>query len=258
MMDNIGSVPQTMVPSAVFLRPRLGWSALVAAVWAAAGGAAAGALVAALLLAGRLHPDGSASITLLLATIGSMLGVVHGAVLGYLGRHAGEDLRLGLIDRIFALFVAAAALLASVGLALWIVMSAVLLRSGLLWGWLAFLAGATAVVAIAVWATVLGWLSLERAYLEWPQHRLGASLLAGSFLVLCTVFLLLQPSVPGTSLQLRATGWIIVAALATIWVATPVVVLTLRIGRRNVGSTAMGADRGVGSIRHGDARRFGS
>jgi hypothetical protein len=208
--------------------PQLSWAAHIAAAWAMAGGAAGGMLVAVLLLTGRLTAHHVVTVAVVLATIGSMLGVVHGAVLGYLGRHAGEELHLRRRDRVFAVAVAAGALLASIAIAVWIAMSAALVRSGSTWGLLAFTAGAAMAGAIAIWATLLGWDTLEVAYMEWPEHRLGARLLGGSFAVLCVVFLALRPDVPGTQIQLSPIGWIVVAALATIWIATPAIVLVLR------------------------------
>jgi hypothetical protein len=212
--------------------PQLSWQAHVAALWAAAGGTAAGGLVAVLLLLGRIHPDGSLSIALLLASAGAMLGLIHGVVLGYVGRHAAVEHPLRTRDHVFGVLAAGGAIAAAVLLAQWLVLSAVLLRAGSPWGWLALAAGGAAAVVIGVWATVLGWRSLERAYLDWADHRLGAGLLAGSFAALWVVFLVLRPAIPGTRLQLPAAGWLIVSGLATIWVATPAVVLALRAGRR--------------------------
>jgi hypothetical protein len=212
--------------------PQLSWQSQVAALWAAAGGTAAGGLVAVLLLLGRIHPDGSLAIAMLLASAGAVLGLIHGVVLGYVGRHVAVEQPLRPRDHVFGVLAAGGAIAAAVLLAQWLVLSAVLLRAGSPWGWLALGVGATAAAVIGVWATILGWRSLERAYLDWADHRLGAGLLAGSFAVLWIVFLVLRPAIPGTRLQLPAAGWLIVSVLATIWVATPAVVLALRAGRR--------------------------
>jgi hypothetical protein len=208
--------------------PHLGWAGRVAAAWAAAGGAAGGTLVAALLLAGRLHPSGSVTIAMLLAGAGSILGLIHGAVLGYLGRHAGCEVALRPKDRVFAVAGAVGGVGMSIALSAWLALSAVLARTGSVGGWLALLAGGAAVLSIAVLASVLGWRSLDCAYHEWQRHSLGAALLGGTFVVLCASFLLLRPALPGTHFQLSFTGWVAVAALATIWIATPAIVLALR------------------------------
>jgi hypothetical protein len=208
--------------------PRLTWSARLAVVWAAAGGTAGGALIAALLLAGRSNPEGATLLAPLLAAVGSALGVVHGAMLGHLGRHAGEEFSIRRRDRAWAVAAALGALLAAQVLSLWLVMSVVLARSGSTWGWVALLIGVSAALAVAGLATSLGWRSLERAWAEWPQHGLGIRLLAGSFTVICLAFVGLQPAVPGTQLQLPLVGWLVVALFATLWLAGPAVVLALR------------------------------
>jgi hypothetical protein len=221
--------------------PRLSWAAQLAVVWTAAGGMAAGGLVPVLLLAGRIHNDAAPAAALLLVTAGGVLGAVHGAVLGYVGRHAGDEVVVRLRDRAWAALATLTALAAAAGLTHWLLMSTVLIRAGRGWAWLPLFAGIAAGLGIGALATIRGWRSLEIAYLEWPRHRLGAMLLAGSFTVLCLSFLVLQPAVPGTRVQLPAIGWIIVAALATIWVAAPAVILALRFdasrarGRRRPG-----------------------
>jgi hypothetical protein len=210
--------------------PRLSGAAQLAVVWTAAGGAAAGGLVPVLLLTGHMYTEAAAALALVLATGGGILGAVHGAVLGHIGRHAGDKaVGIRLRDRAWAILATLAALALAAGLTQWLLMSAVLVRAGRPVGWLPLLAGVAAALGVGALASALGWRSLERAYLEWPRHRLGALLLAGSFTVLCLSFLALQPAVPGTRLQLPAIAWIIVAALATIWVAAPAVIIGLRV-----------------------------
>jgi hypothetical protein len=213
--------------------PHLGWAAQVAAAWAVAGGAAGGSLVAALLLAGRLHASDSVLIAMLLASAGSALGLVHGAVVGYLGRHAGPDAELHKPSRLFGVACAVTGVVASIALSGWLALSAVLVRAGSLWGWPALLAGGATVLVAAAWATVLGWRSLDCAYHEWPRHTLGAALVGGSFLVICATLLLLRPALPGTRLQFSVAGFIMVSALATIWIAMPAIILALRWAPRD-------------------------
>jgi hypothetical protein len=210
--------------------PRLGWPAQVTAIWAAAGGVAGGGLAVLLLLLGRMHPDGSMLVALILGTIGGMLGALHGGVLGFLGRQADTDSPARLRDRILALVAAAAALLTALLVPVWLVMSAVLLRSGSLWGGVALLAGTAPALAIVAWATVLGWRSLERVRTRWPQRRLAAALAGGAFTLLSLVLLGVRPAIPGTQLELSAFSWVVVAAFATLWLITPLIGLGLRWG----------------------------
>jgi hypothetical protein len=212
------------------LPTRLAWSASLAAVWAAAGGTAGGALIALLLLVGRMHSGGSATSALLLSLIGGCLGLIHGAMLGRLSS-AGEP-PSGFAARAMSVGAGIAALLVAAALSLWLAASAVLARSGRLGGWVALLAGAAVAVALAALATHYGWIAFGRAWGEWQERRLGTLLVAGAFAVLATVLLVLEPALPGVRGSLTTLGWLIVAALATLWIATPLVVLTLRTAFR--------------------------
>jgi hypothetical protein len=204
----------------------LTWTARLAAVWAAAGGTAGGALIAVLILAGRMHPAGSVAAALLLSITGAALGLVHGAVIGRLGHR--DEPATGLAAFVPAAFVAVLALLTSASLAVWLTTSAVLARAGQFWGWMALLAGGVAAAGVAVLATWLGWSALESAWTEWRERRLGAPLVGGTFTVLAVSLLFLEPALPGGRGTLTTAGWLLVAALATLWIATPVVVLGLR------------------------------
>jgi hypothetical protein len=210
--------------------PRLTWAATVAAVWAAAGGTAGGALVALLLIAGRMHPSGSVTAALVLSVIGGCLGLVHGAVLGRLS--SGHGPAPDYATRFLGVAVAATALLGAAALSVWLATSAVLARSGRLWGWVALLAGGAAAIALAIVATRLGWTALERAWSEWRERRLGILLVAGTFAVLTMVFLVIKPALPGAPGGLTTLGWLIVVAFATLWIATPLVVVALRTAFR--------------------------
>jgi hypothetical protein len=213
--------------------PRLTHSASLAAAWAAAGGTAGGALVSLLLLAGRMHPGGSATAALLLSVAGGCLGLVHGAILARLcWRDAGPTRRR---DRVAATAVAAAALLGAALLSVWLTAGAVLARSGRMWGWVALLAGGLAASAVGLLATHLGWVALERSWTRWRERRLGSLLVVGAFVVTAATLLLLEPALPGGRTALTRFGWLAVAALATLWIATPLVIL---VTRRTAASSA--------------------
>jgi hypothetical protein len=221
----------------------LSWAAQVAAAWSAAGALAGGLIVAGFLAAGRLHPEGAVLAALVLATAGGLLGVVHGAILGHLGRPAETDHAVSWADRALALLAAAAALFGAVLLTIWLVLSAVLTRTGSAWGGLALLIGSAIAAGVLVWATLLGWRSLEAAYERWPDHRLGTLLGVGAFAIISLVLLALRPAIPGTGIQLPAVGWIVVAAIATVWLAAPVIIMALRVVHPQA-TTARRADAG--------------
>jgi hypothetical protein len=205
---------------------RLTHSAGLVAAWGAAGGAAGGSLVALLVLTGRMYPGGSATAALLLSVAGGCLGLVHGAMLARLGRQDAGPPRPG--ERTVAVGVATAAVLGAAMLSVWLTTSAVLARADRFWGWAALLAGAMVVTAVGLLATHLGWIALERSWTAWRERRLGSLLVAGTFVVTATALLLLEPALPGGRTTLTPLGCLVVAALATLWIAAPLIIVALR------------------------------
>ncbi|HSJ07678.1 MAG TPA: hypothetical protein VK936_13325 [Longimicrobiales bacterium] len=200
--------------------------ATVAASWSLAGGIAGGMLAAGFVAAGRLHPDGAIIITLVLASMGSVLGILHGAVLGHLARARSDPYTWP--ETTVGVMAAAAGLVVANVLSQWLVLAALLARAGARTGWIYLAVLVPLCLGIVAWATFLGWHKLEAAYARWPEHRIGSWLVAGVFLVVSGVFLVLRPAIPGTELQLSWWATLIVAAVATLWIAAPAVIAGLR------------------------------
>lgn len=200
--------------------------AMLVASWTLAAGLAAGTLIAGFVAAGLLHPDGVIAVGV--ALLGSAFGAVHGVVLGRLGRAPGPGSggwRDGLASGLAAVVAAPAAATGS----LWLEVSAATAGAGSGLGWAGLIVGGLLSLGIFAWATILGWRAFERAYARWPDHRLGGLLVGGAFVLLAGAFLLLRPVLPGTALQVSPLGGIVLAALATLWVALPAVVIALRV-----------------------------
>jgi hypothetical protein len=205
--------------------------ATMTASWALAGGSAGALLTAVLLLSGRVHPDALLLTAGFFALGGCMLGTVHGAVLGYLGRPAlmRSDASRPLLATLLATVLAVGAAL---GYATWMALAASLARADHPAGWIALLAALPFAIAGIAWATYLGWHALELAYDRWPDHRIGSFLVLGAFVVLLAIFLALQPAVPGTELQLSPFASTMLAALVTLWLAAPAIYFGLRLMHR--------------------------
>jgi hypothetical protein len=218
----------------------VGWTATVAASWTLAGGVAGGVLVSVFVLASRIHPEAVVPLALLMASLGAILGTVHGTVLGHLGRPPAGTYVLTRTDRLLALGLVLLAFPLALLLAQWLAMAAVLLLAGSIWGWPTVLGSSALAAAALIWASTVGWRTLETALHRWPDHRLGGWLVLGSFAVLLVVFLALEPTLPGTELRLNRGGWVVLAGLATLWVAAPAIILALRL-------THLGEDRRVGT-----------
>jgi hypothetical protein len=221
--------------------PWPGRTAVTAASWSLAGGLAGGLLVAAFVSAGRLHPD--VLVAAVVALLFGSFGAVHGAVLAHLGRPAEDRIgtswhsrrrwsrrALAVLATILSVGVAA---MASVGL----VMNAALARAGSRLGAALVIAGVVVCAGVILWATVLGWRALERAYARWPDHRLGTWLGVGVFAVLAATFVLLQPALPGMGFSVSPAGGLLLAALATVWVALPAIVIALSLSHRSTTGT---------------------
>jgi hypothetical protein len=218
--------------------PQRGWYrpgevALLTVSWSLAGGLAGGLLIVFLMTAGRLHPDPLPAI--LMAALGSVLGAVHGAVLARLGRSEVAQVSRDrwLITLSFAVVACIAAVIGSG----WLALSAATARAGSTVGWVMFATGGILSLGTFVWATVLGWRALEHAYARWPDHSLGSWLTVGVFLVLTGTFLVLRPAFPGTGLSVSPMGGLFLAAVATLWVALPAIIIALSFAHRRIGSS---------------------
>jgi hypothetical protein len=204
----------------------------MASAWSLAGGVAGGLLVASLLATGRMHPGGALALTALTAALGSVLGAVHGAILGYLGRSETAAPASRWQEVALGGMLAVSSLAVAVLLAIWLVLSVLLLRSGSSAGWLALGLAGPACLAILVWATALGWRTLEHAYARWPDHRIGTWLSLAGFLVLAALFMQVRPAIPGTGMQLTRIAAVVVAGTAVVWLVVPAIVLTMRLAHR--------------------------
>jgi hypothetical protein len=210
---------------------RVGRMPAVTASWTLAGGLAGGTLVAALVFGGRVHPDALQVVTALLVSLGAALGMVHGFMLGVVGRPEKEPAP-GISQWALSIFGSAAAWVVGMVGSLWLGMSTVVAISGRPIGWIGLTAGGLATATILVAATVLGWRALSTAFYQWPDHALGAWLVCGTFVVLSGSLLAIRPALPGTQVQLTVGGTLMAAALATLWIALPAIVLILPFAHR--------------------------
>jgi hypothetical protein len=167
-----------------------------------------------------------------LFVIGAVLGLLHGGVLGYLGRRpettGGEALRGLLLSALYAVPGLAVAWLVAV----WLGMSMVASYLGRVGPWIgvgAAWAAGFAVVATAGWYGVR---ALRNAYARWPEKRLGTALTTAVFAALLVIFLADRPELWGQRVRLTDTGAILLAAAATLWVAGPAITLALRLAKR--------------------------
>ncbi|HSM36150.1 MAG TPA: hypothetical protein VK837_07130 [Longimicrobiales bacterium] len=208
--------------------------ARIVVAWTLAGGLVAGGLlVASVALVGGSSEHGSMTVTPLFV-LGALAGFVHGAVFGYLGRYPHESRLDALRSTTRGLLVAVPAAAVCWGLAIMIALSPafassrrwdLLGASGLAW-----LAG----IGVACWAAYEGWRRMRRVFARWPEHRVGTLILLGVLTLLMSRFYAEHPTIWGTDLRVTGVGAFVLALGATIWIALPVVVLTLRLAHRGI------------------------
>ncbi len=200
----------------------------VAVAWAAAGGILVGGfLVAAMTLTGQLSGHALLLTCTGLFVVGASLGFVHGAVLGWMGRPKGMPLRQSVGAIAMGAAYAIPALLVAWLVAGWIAMTAVALyaakTAAIVGCGVAWLAGLTLVTL----AAEQGWGALRSAYSGWSNARAATLLVAALFGGLMAVFLSEQPQIWGLPLRVTPVGAVLLALAATLWLAGPLVTLSL-------------------------------
>lgn len=208
----------------------LGSVGRLAVSWAVGGGVlVGGVLVGAMTLAGQLSGFGLLLTSTGLFVVGGVLGFVHGGLLGWLGRPPTESRRAALASLGMGAVYAVPALMVSWLVAGWIAMTTVALYSGkvagLVGSGVAWLIGA----ALVVVAAEQGWSAVRRLYAGWSNARVATLLVAGLYGGLLAVFLAERPQLWGLSVQVTPVGAVLLATATTLWLAGPVVAVSLAL-----------------------------
>lgn len=206
----------------------IGLPGKVAVAWSSAGGILVGGfLVAAMTLTGNLSGHALLLTCTGLFVVGAVLGFIHGAVLGWLGRPSDMS-RRGAMGRLaLAAVYAIPALLVSWLLAGWIGMTSIALYAGktaaIVGCGIAWLVG----LGLVALAGENGWRALRNAYAGWSNARVATLIVAALFGGLLAVFLAEQPQLWGLQLRVTPVGAVLLAGAATLWLAGPMVTVSL-------------------------------
>lgn len=205
----------------------IGLPGKVAVAWSAAGGILVGGfLVAAMTLTGQLSGHALLLTCTGLFVVGAVLGFVHGAVLGWMGRPEGMSRKVSLSGLALAAAYAIPALLVSWLVAGWIGMTSTALYAGktpaIVGCGIAWLAG----LGLVALAGETGWKALRNAYTGWSNARVATLIIAALFGGLLAVFLAEQPQIWGLQLRLTPVGAVLAALAATLWLAGPMVTVS--------------------------------
>jgi len=208
----------------------LGTPGKVAVAWAVAGGVLVGGfLVAAMTLLGQLSGHALLLTCTGLFVVGSVLGFVHGGVLGWLGRpkemtgaQAAGSLALGGAYAIPALLVAwlVTGWIGMTSIALYAGKTGAIVGCGVAW-----LAG----LGLVFLAAEQGVGALRSAYRGWSNARAGTLLVAALFGGLLAVFLSERPEIWGLELRVTSVGAVLLALAATLWLAGPMITVAFGV-----------------------------
>lgn len=211
----------------------LGSAGKVAVTWSAAGGILVGGfLVAAMTLTGQLSGHALLLTCTGLFVVGAVLGFMHGAVLGWMGRPEGEPRRATIGSLAMGAAYAVPTLLVAWLIAGWVGMTSVALYAGktgaIVGCGVAWLVG----FGLVALAAENGWGALREAYAGWSNARVATLLVAALFGGLLAVFLAEQPRIWGFELRVTPVGAVLVALAATLWLAGPIITVGLGLLER--------------------------
>jgi hypothetical protein len=215
------------------LHSGVGLPGRVTITWTVAGGILAGGfLVAAMTLAGQLSGNALLLTSGALYLMGAFLGFGHGAVLGWFAR--GEMTARQYLGR---LGLAAAYTIPVLALGFvvagWIAMTVVALYLGKATAMAGMAAGWLIGAVLVVTAAAYGWSAAKAAFARWGAHApLGTALTAATFASLLILFLAERPTIWGLQFRVTEVGAVLLAWFIAVWVAGPVITLSLRLIER--------------------------
>lgn len=201
-----------------------------AVTWAVAGGVTLGGFVVGIMtLSGQLSGNGLLLTSMALFIIGGVLGFMHGAVLGVMGRPAEVTPRKAAVGLVLALMYTIPALTVAFLVAGWIALTPIAFYTGkplaIAGSLTAWLVGA----GLLAMAAVTGWRALRAAYARWEDHMYGTVIVAASFAALLVLFMAARPVIWGIDLRVTETGAVLLAAALTLWVVGPMVTIALKL-----------------------------
>jgi len=232
-------VAKSPSPTATSDQPRPPWIGVpgrVLIAWVVAGGIVAGGFLpgTAAVLERTSASIGLGAVALLFV-LGAAAGAVHGGLLGYIGRGPVEkDLALR------SLVVGAVVAIPSAGVAFlvasWASMSGMALTVAELHLQIGAAVSWALGIGVSVWAAIEGARAIRAAYERWNEPLLGTVLLSFVFAFLAYAFTRTNPEIWGTNVQVVGLGAVLLAFGATVWIALPVVAVSLHLIRRRMGS----------------------
>jgi len=156
--------------------------------------------------------------------IGTALGYVHGAVLGYFGREAGTDAKQAIRGLLLGLFYTVPAILIGWVVAGWVAALPVALQHGVVGSLISVAAWVGMAVVLYVGASI-GWKTLVVAYGRWQDRALGTVFVLGVLASLLAMSYVSRHQVWFANFHLTLTGKLILALVITFWIYGPLVTI---------------------------------
>lgn len=221
------------VPAGTELGKGLGMPGRTALTWAVAGAVGLGGVVVGVnALAGKLSGNGLLVTAMALFIIGAVVGFVHGAVLGIMGRPRDMSLKEAARAIVMAALYAVPTLTVSFLVAGWIALTPVAIYTGKIGAMIgcgvAWVIGA----GLISYAAVEGFRTLRAAYAGWEEKRYGTALTAATFAALLVLFLARRPELWALELRVTEVGAVLLAASITLWLVGPFVTIALKLMKK--------------------------
>jgi hypothetical protein len=210
------------------LLPRhLGRVGQVATAWGVAGGILATVVVSIHVLLGQLSSSLGFLTTTLFYVVGSLIGYLHGGILGCLGRPEGVTRGRALRRLAVAALYAVPVMIAGWLLAMALAMSAAAMVAGRMLALAASSVAWLGAVGLLAWAVIETRHAGANLIRRWPDARALIVTLGLAFLALLPVFVVSRPTVWIVGVEPSATTAGFMAAGAAVWIVGPLSALAL-------------------------------
>jgi hypothetical protein len=205
----------------------LGLVGQIATSWGVAGGLLGAVVVTGHMVAGQLSGSIGFLTTTLFFVAGSLVGFLHGGIVGYVSRPPEVSRQLALKRLALAAVYAVPAMLIGWILALSLALTPAAFRSGLTPLMFPAALGWLGLMGVMTWASIETRRGLPNLFARWPESRALLVVLGVLFLALLPFFLGSRPEI--WLIQVRPTGTaaVFMAVGATAWIGGPLVTLGL-------------------------------
>jgi hypothetical protein len=203
----------------------LGVVGQVATSWGVTGGMLGAVVVTGHMVAGQLSSSMGFLITTIFFVAGSLIGFLHGAIVGYLSRPPEVSRVLALRRVGLATVYAVPAMIIGWLFALALALTPTAVSSGqpglvvpAVIGWLGL-------VGVVAWATAETRIALPNLFRRWPESRALIVVLGLLFLALLPFFLGSRPEIWLLGVRPTETAAVFMAMAATAWIGGPLIAL---------------------------------